>query len=272
MNDPASACETAGGVTPAVDYQRGTLRGWPRAVVRWVLLQAIGPFIRLEIDGLEHVPRAGSFLFVANHLHNADPILLEASLKRPVHFMAKKELFRYRPLAWGLRMVGAFPVDRGRSDRAAIRQAEARLASGVPVGMFPEGTRSLTGTLQPAFAGAGLIAIRTRVLIVPASITGSEVLPFNGDKSRRGQWAPFFRRARVAVRIGKPFFLPEAIVGARVSSVAATNLMMAEVARILPAGYRGVYSGRPEHLSDQTMSAASSSSQPSEDTLHTEPA
>ncbi|MDQ3653695.1 MAG: 1-acyl-sn-glycerol-3-phosphate acyltransferase [Chloroflexota bacterium] len=225
------------------DYHRGTLRGWPRAVVRWFLLQAIRPFIKLTIDGLESVPRSGSFLFIANHLHNADPILLETAITRPVHFMAKKELFRSRLLASGLRLVGAFPVDRGRPDRAAIRRAEALLSHGIAVGMFPEGTRSKTGQLQPAFPGAGLIAVRSGMLILPACIAGTERLPLNGLKAqgRLTVAGPPFRRHEVTIRFGAPFALADDPAGGRMSAARATEQMMIEIARLLPEPYRGMY-------------------------------
>lgn len=231
----------------AVDYERGTLRGWPRSLVRWLLLQAIRPFVKLTLVGLEHVPARAPFLFVANHLHNADPVLLEIALNRPIHFMAKQELFRNPVLAWFIRRLGTFPVDRGRPDRAAIRHAEALLANGIPVGMFPEGTRSTTGALQPAFPGAGLIAVRSRAEILPASIVGTERLFSNQpqDDHDPGSVRSRFRRPRVTIRFGSPVVLQMPDDGARLSAAAATDLMMQEIAQLLPDEYQGVYRQSP---------------------------
>lgn len=226
-----------------VDGRRGTLRGRPRAVVRRLLLLVIRPFMDLTIEGLENVPASGPLLFVANHVHNADPILLEMAITRPVHFMAKQELFRNPVLAWLLRRAGAFPVDRGRPDRAAIRRAEALLAQGIAVGMFPEGTRSKSGRLQPAFPGAGLIAVRSGALILPAAIVGTENPSLHQAGARPGAGAgdPAQRRRRVAIRFGEPFSLPAGSSGTRFSATQATELIMTEIARLLPVTHRGVY-------------------------------
>ncbi|MCS7051571.1 MAG: 1-acyl-sn-glycerol-3-phosphate acyltransferase, partial [Thermomicrobium sp.] len=116
--------------------------------------------IRFRIEGLEHVPRSGPALVAANHLHNADPVLIIAAFTRPVLFMAKKELFAVPLVRWFVRQSGAFPVDRGRPDRQALRQAEQLLREGMLVGIFPEGTRSVTGGLQPPHPGIGLLIRR----------------------------------------------------------------------------------------------------------------
>lgn len=255
-----SPSRPAGPSAPTVDYERGTLRGWPRAVLRWGLLQAIRPFIKLTIVGLGNVPSKASFLFVANHLHNADPILLELALKRPVHFMAKQELFRNPILGWLIRRMGAFPVDRGRPDRSSIRHAEALLANGVPVGMFPEGTRSTTGALQSAFPGAGLIAVRSNVDILPAAITGTEQL---SRKRRKGRQPPGgarwpLQRPQVTIRFGAPVALKAPDDNSRLNAAAATEAMMYEIVRLLPDQYHGVYAATTKPADPGTPEEASS--------------
>ena len=142
------------------DLNRGTLRGRPRRLIRAALL-AILKLLPLRIEGLERVPAAGSLLVVANHLHNVDPLLLEIAFPRPLHFMAKKELFEIPVVRWVARRAGAFPVDRRKADRAALRRAEAALRQGIAVGIFPEGTRSETRALRSALPGAGLLALRS---------------------------------------------------------------------------------------------------------------
>jgi 1-acyl-sn-glycerol-3-phosphate acyltransferase len=216
-------------------------------VIRWALLQALRPFIKLTIIGLENVPPRASFLFVANHLNNADPILLEIAVPRPVHFMAKQELFRNPVLAWLIRRTGTFPVDRGRPDRSAIRHAEALLANGVAVGMFPEGTRSTTGSMQSAFPGAGLIAIRANVDILPAAITGTEQLSLRrptGHGHDDGAKSPF-QRPHVTIRFGSPVKLGAPEDGSRLNAAAATEAMMIEIAQLLPEHYQGFYRTNP---------------------------
>jgi 1-acyl-sn-glycerol-3-phosphate acyltransferase len=208
------------------------------------LIRLLTPTIRLTIEGLEHVPAKGPVIVVCNHVHNADPALVSIAFPRPLHFMAKKEAFAVPLLPRLMRLVGAFPVDRGKADRWAIRRAEATLAQGIAVGMFPEGTRSVVQSLQPAHPGAAMIALRTGAPVQPAAITGSERLPGNGSKSRpKHVRAPEPDHAGVRVRFGPLFILPREIDGRKLTSRQATDLMMAEIARLLPPDYRGVYAG-----------------------------
>jgi 1-acyl-sn-glycerol-3-phosphate acyltransferase len=222
--------------------EHGTIRGLPRRIVRRLVLGLFFLLTRMRLKQLERVPREGGVLVVANHIHNADPILLNAAYPRPIHFMAKKEVFDVPILPWLLRWVGAFPVDRGRSDRAAIKRALAALNHGIAVAMFPEGTRSRVFALQKAHPGAGLLALTADVPVQPVAITGTERLPFNGSK---GTAAGELRRdpghSGVQILFGEPFRIPREFEGRRVTAEEATEIMMREIARLLPEDYRGVY-------------------------------
>ena len=226
-----------------VDLERGTLRGGPRRAVRFIILGLFRLLIRLRLAEIRNVPAAGGVLVVCNHLHNADPILLSAAFPRPIHFMAKKEAFESAPFRFFLRLGGAFPVDRGKSDRGAIKRAQATLAAGIALGMFPEGTRSPTRSLQRAHAGAGLLALISGAPVQPVVITGTERLPLNGSKGKlaAGATTPDPGHKGVRIRFGEPFAVPREIDGRRVSSDEATEIIMLELARMLPPGYRGVY-------------------------------
>lgn len=186
-------------------------------------------------------------MVVANHLHNADPVLIEIAFPRPLHFMAKRELFGVPVIGGIIRWVGAFPVDRGRADRSALRAAQARLGQGIAVGMFPEGTRSAGRRLQPALPGAGLVALKAGVPILPVAIIGSERLPGNGTK---GRVAPdksrsAHRRRGVLIRFGAPVSLTSVSGRGKEGVQAATRQMMVAIAEQLPAAYRGVYGEGP---------------------------
>ncbi len=201
--------------------------------------------IRFRIEGLEHVPRVGPAIVAANHLHNADPVLIIAAFTRPVLFMAKKELFDVPIIRWFVRQSGAFPVDRGRPDRQALRHAEKLLAEGMLVGIFPEGTRSVTGTLQAPHPGVGLLIRRhPEVPVLPVAIWGTEVLPFNDVKGRK----PWRGWPRVTVRIGPPLELAlQNAEGRPRSAEELADDVMVAIARLLPPEYRGVYRERVDH-------------------------
>ena len=231
-----------------------TLRGRSRKLVRGIVLGVFVPLFRLRIKKIDRVPRKEAVLVVANHIHNADPILLCAAYPEPIHFMCKKEAFNYRALAWLLRWVGAFPIDRGKSDRGAIKRALAALNNGIAVGMFPEGTRSRTFSLQKAQPGAGLLVTNADVLVLPVAITGTERLPMNGAKGRATgdlERNPGHRGCQIL--FGEPFRIPREIDGKRVSAERATEIMMIEIARLLPEDYRGAYA---ETLANESVRLA----------------
>ncbi len=210
---------------------------------RLVLLPLLRLLLGLHIEGLEHVPAKGPALMVANHLHNADPVLLMAAFPRPIRFMAKKELFGVPVIGWFVRQVGAFPVDRSSPvhEVRTLHQAEQLLTNGMIVGIFAEGTRSVTGGLQEAHPGVAMLALHSGAPILPTAIFGTEVLPFNGQKGRhRGKGRP-----RVTVCIGPPFHLrPIAAPHRHREFVERTDVIMVEIAQLLPPQYRGIYAER----------------------------
>jgi 1-acyl-sn-glycerol-3-phosphate acyltransferase len=138
----------------------------------------VGLPFRLRSRGVENLPDGG-FVLAANHTSNLDPWPLGLPLfpKRQLRFMAKSELFN--PLLTPiLRGGGAFPVNRGRGDREAIRRAVELVRDGEIVVMFPEGTRRTKG-LRKKFearphSGAARIALEGDVPLVPAAIKGTD--------------------------------------------------------------------------------------------------
>ncbi len=216
------------------------------------VLAAFRQLIGFRIEGIENVPKHGPALVISNHLHNSDPILLVAAYPRPLLWMAKKEVFGVPFVGWVADSAGAFPVDRGHADRQALRNAERLLDEGFIVGVFPEGTRSVSGGLKDVFPGVAIIASRAGVPVIPTAIFGTEVLPFNGRKGRKqGRGRP-----RVTVRMGKPFYLPKRAQGERRLNMAElTDLMMLHVAELLPEQYRGIYADRSAEREGQPPQA-----------------
>ena len=228
--------------------EHGTIRGRPRVIVRKLVLGLLFLLFRLRLKQIERVPKGSGALVVANHIHNADPVLLNAAYPEPIHFMCKKEAFGVPVLPLILRWVGAFPVDRGKSDRNAIKRALAALKNGIAVGMFPEGTRSRVFALQQAHPGAGMLALTSGAPIQPVAITGTERLPMNGAKGRAGgELARDPGHGGCQILFGAPFRIPREIDGRKVSADEATEIMMIEIARLLPPDYRGVYADALSH-------------------------
>ena len=225
---------------------KGTVRGIWRSMIRVPLYGLVKLLFRVRVEGMENIPPEGTgVLVVSNHLHNADPVLVEIVFPRPLHFMAKEELFTFKPLGWLLSKFGNFPVARGKSDRKAVRHAISSLRHGIAVGMFPEGTRSKTMQLSNAHSGAGLIAIQGSSLILPVGITGSERLPLNGKRPPHLMPDPGHKGVRI--RIGEPFMLPESGAdGRRLGAGVATDIMMRAIADLIPEDYRGIYGASGE--------------------------
>ena len=115
---------------------------------------------------------SGGVLLCSNHISNLDPVLLVSSLKNPVHFMAKKELFKVPLVGRVIKLFGAFPVDRGAVDLSAMKKAISILDEGKTVGMFPQGTRykGCNPRDTQVKSGAGMIVTRSHVDILPVAI------------------------------------------------------------------------------------------------------
>ncbi len=209
---------------------------WFYYVARVIVRGLLKLLTHCQVKGRENIPSQGPLLIVANHLSLADPPLLGVSLSRKVIFMAKKELFRFRVIGYFIGSLGAFSVHRGRLDRKALRQAYQVLADGLALVAFPEGTRSRSGRLRPAFSGPALIAMRSGAPILPVGIIGTE-------KIRGVTW--LLRRPRITVNIGHPFYLPP--ISSRLTKAELTELttsIMGHIAELLPLRYRGDYGAR----------------------------
>lgn len=163
----------------------------------WIILRLfLNIFCRYRIEGLENVPRSGGVILVSNHRAMMDPIVIGCSIHfRRTYFMAKEELFRFKPFALIIRALGAFPVKRHRVDRNALRIAENLLREGKLLLIFGEGTRNrdLSKVIGDLHSGFVYLAEKTRVPIVP-------VYTFNTYKI----FKKFLRWPRVTVRFGKP--------------------------------------------------------------------
>jgi cytidylate kinase len=213
------------------------------AVLRWIARS----IVRLRIEGdLASLPRTGPLIVAGNHASSADPVLIGAFLNgilgRPLNWLGKRELVEYPLTGWAFRRAGIHPVDRDAADLEAFRTAMRILEAGHVLAVFPEGTRSRDGALQPVREGVGMLALRSGAAVLPVAVIDSDLM------WPRGRLLPRFGR-RVTVRYGKPFRvadeLPKEREGEkrnrRAATEAATRLIMTRIAELLPPRQRGVY-------------------------------
>ncbi len=141
---------------------------------------------RYQITGQEHVDPEGQYVFIANHQSNLDIPLMFCTAPVPIRYLAKKELFKIPIFAMAMRRVGIVKVDRARGAaihtevNAGVAAAKAR---GHSLIIFPEGTRTTDGKLQPFKKGAFRIAISNQLDIVPVTIQGTWAIWPPGSKT-----------------------------------------------------------------------------------------
>ncbi|MCA1030537.1 1-acyl-sn-glycerol-3-phosphate acyltransferase [Bacillus timonensis] len=180
-----------------------------------VVSTILKPIYRIEVIGEENIPSSGPVLLCSNHIDNLDPPVVGITSKRPIHFMAKEELFKMPILGKIVENLNAFPVKRGMSDREALRKALSILKNNGVLGIFPEGTRSKDGQLGKGLSGVGFFALRSEAVVVPCAIIG----PYKA-----------FHKLRVVY--GKPLDM-ETLREQKISAEDATEVIMKEIQKLI---------------------------------------
>lgn len=191
----------------------------------------------IHTKGLENIPRKGNVIFIANHLSNADGLIMQYILEKTkeVTFVAGVKLQNELITGMVLELVPHIKIHPNKPDRKALKEAIDVVKSKSSLFIFPEGTRSRTGQLLKGRSGVVLIARNTNALIVPVGISGTEkLLPINNEGKMSTEW---FNKADVSIKVGKSFSLDD------LSGEDETiDLMMLKIAELLPPEYRGHYS------------------------------
>ena len=198
---------------------------------------------RVHVEGdASAIPRSGPVILAANHISNADPVIvgswLTPKLGRRIHWLGKKEMFDWPIVGWMAHNGGVVPVDRGGADVEAFRIAQRVLDAGQVLMVFPEGTRSPTAELQTPKDGLAMLALRTNATIVPIGVSNTDrVWPKGRPIPRLG--------GHVTMRIGEPFKVGDLLppgTNRKAAKGLATDLIMRRIAALLDPRHRGPYS------------------------------
>jgi len=161
----------------------------------WLILKI---FWKIEVIGIENIPKEGGLILASNHVSYLDPIVLAITMERKICFITKKEAFNNIFGSVLLKNLNAFPVDRGKVDIRSLKKSLSILHEKKVLGIFPEGTRSSNGELQELKLGAIKIAMKAGVPILPVGIIGTnKIYP-------RGKKFPILFKHRIIVKYGAP--------------------------------------------------------------------
>jgi len=161
-------------------------------IVRFLVRIFFRIFLNVKISGSENIPKTGGIMLAPNHTSNWDPPFIGSMSTRPVNFMAKSELFNNKFFGWLIKNLGAFPVERGSADVEAVKNTIRLLKDGNAVVLFPHGRRIKQDEDVPIKDGAVMIAVRSRVPILPVYISGE-----------------YKFRKKIKITFGKPLDLSE---------------------------------------------------------------
>ena len=146
----------------------------PVYFIGWSFYRSIfATYFRWRVYNAERVPLTGPVILAANHASFLDPPLVGSGVHRDINYLARKSLFRVPALGWILRMVNSVPVDRDGGGAAGLKAIMDRLHAGGAIILFPEGTRTVDGKLQPARSGIGLTVIKSEAPVIPVRVFGT---------------------------------------------------------------------------------------------------
>ncbi|PKN92646.1 MAG: hypothetical protein CVU44_13375 [Chloroflexi bacterium HGW-Chloroflexi-6] len=226
-------------ITPR--YQTPFFNRLARNLLRPVFRGLFHLLARIEVEGLENIPRGAAYIATFNHVSTFDPPFLLTFWPENIEVLGASDIWNRAGFGQNLlvRLFGGIPVHRGEYDRQALERVVRVLKSGYPLLISPEGGRTRVPAMRKGRPGLAFIVEETGAPVVPVAIIGTTTDFFS--RAVRGQ------RPTLQMRIGKPIHLPpvegkgEARRQSRQHNV---DLVMRHIAGMLPENYRGVYSGQ----------------------------
>jgi 1-acyl-sn-glycerol-3-phosphate acyltransferase len=191
--------------------------------IGWTLFRLMyATYFRWRYFHPELVPLTGPVILASNHASFLDPPLVGSPLHRGINYLARDTLFRYPGIGWLLRQWNSVPVDRDGGGAAGLKAILDRLLAGGAIILFPEGTRTRDGKLQPARSGIGLTVIKSNAVVVPVRVFGTY--------EAYGRHVKIPRPHQVAVKYGKPMMFEKLRAEAKSCSKARLKEIYQEVA------------------------------------------
>jgi 1-acyl-sn-glycerol-3-phosphate acyltransferase len=176
--------------------------------LRWLAVPFFGGVYRCRVQGAEHLPRTGPAMVAMTHKCFWDPVIAGMVFERPLRFMAKKELFVNEYASRFISSLGAFPLDRGAGDRAALQTALTILDRGELLLMFPEGHRQTDDAVHGFLPGVGMIALRSGAPVIPFALDGTQYMWRDGRPgfpALRGRVGPAVDLGDITARNSKAY-------------------------------------------------------------------
>lgn len=208
-------------------------RPWFYYFGNWFLRNAFRVLMRMDVRGLDNVPRAGALVIAISHSSFWDPLFAGAYIPRDVVPMAKSEVFKWPLIGWIVKWYGAFPVRRGEVDTSAFKTALRILQNGECIIIAPEGHRSENGALQRGREGAIMLSLRSGAAILPVAVWGGK--PFWKNIIR-------LRRTEIKMYIGEPVLpMVTGTKPTRQGIAAMSDELMLHIAAMMPPEMHGYY-------------------------------
>jgi len=221
VSEPAAASDEPTGTGPALPASVTVVPG-EHSMLRRTLGPTLRAYLRLEADGVEHVPPIGPVLIASTHRSHGDSMAIAAAIARPVHFLGDLKLTAWPVLGPHLTKLGMVPLRRGEGDADALDVIRLLLEEGACVAVYPEGSRSRDGHVHRLRSGVARLAAERQVPVVPATALGIEdVWPVDGRPRALG--------GKVVVRFGPAIAPPADTPKARRTFNMALQRMLGEL-------------------------------------------